>query len=456
MSGPETTITLTHDVPGVEPPRCAALFVVLDPGQPRRSGSRHLLRDVDRVVLGRGPERTAERGRRDGQRTLRITLPDPRVSTDHAALERVLGSWHIVDLGSKNGIVIAGARVARHQLADGDWIELGRTLLRFRDGLAVAPGAALDRDGRDLDSALGSLVPAVEQVASTLTEIAPTAVAVLLDGETGTGKEVAARILHARSGRSGGFVAVNCSALPEGLVASSLFGHRRGAFSGAVDDRPGLVRAADRGTLFLDEIGDLPLASQGALLRVLQEREVVPVGDASAIPVDVRVVAATLRDLDADVAAGRFRIDLLARLTGLRLTLPPLRERMEDLGVLLADLLARHAPGRTVELTRPAAAALWQHRWPRNVRELEQALVAGLAQAGGEAIDLPHLPDALRPGAAPAPIAIGTGGDPRAQLAALLREHQGNLAAVARALGTSRTQVHRLLRRYALDRSPNR
>jgi transcriptional regulator with PAS, ATPase and Fis domain len=268
-------------------------------------------------------------------------------------------------------------------------------------------------------------------------------------GESGTGKEVVARALHALSGRAGRLVAVNCGAIAGNLVESELFGSRRGAFSGA-EDRVGHVRTADRGTLLLDEIGDLPLPAQAALLRVLQEGEVVPVGDSVPIAVDVRVIAATHRDLDAKVAAGEFRADLLARLGGLRATLPPLRDRREDLGLILAEAGPR-------ALTREAGRALLAHDWPLNIRELRQAIDAAIALAGDAAIGLEHLPEPVRrahlqPGDEAAVDALSA--EDRAvrdRLVELLREHRGNVAAVARSLGKARPQVHRWLRRFHLD-----
>jgi DNA-binding NtrC family response regulator len=187
---------------------------------------------------------------------------------------------------------------------------------------------------------------------------------------------------------------VNCGALPATLVESELFGVKKGAFTGASEDRPGLVRSADGGTLFLDEIADLPPPSQAAFLRVLQEREVVPVGGTRAVPVDLRVVAATHRDLDALVAAGQFRQDLRARLDGFRLELPPLRERREDLGLLLAALLRRAAPrAGEVQLRPTTARALLAHTWPENTREVERRLATAIALAEGAPIGVEHLGD---------------------------------------------------------------
>jgi transcriptional regulator with PAS, ATPase and Fis domain len=264
-----------------------------------------------------------------------------------------------------------------------------------------------------------------------------------------------ARAVHELSGRPGSFVGVNCGALPATLLETELFGYKKGAFSGATDDRPGLVRASDRGTLFLDEIGDLPASSQAALLRVLQEHEVMPVGGTRPVPVDLRVVAATHKGLDRLVADGGFRQDLFQRLAGHRTELAPLRERREDLGLLIASLLERHG-GRELGLDSPAALALLRHDWPGNVRELEQCLSAAAVLASEGLIRLEHLAAPVREALAPpspdwGPKSEAEEAARKEQLIALLKQHRGNLAAVARAMGKARMQVQRWLKRYQLD-----
>jgi len=284
-------------------------------------------------------------------------------------------------------------------------------------------------------------------------------VTVALSGESGTGKEVLARAIHALSGRSGPFVAVNCGALPKDLVESELFGHKKGAFSGALEDRPGLVRAAHGGTLFLDEVGDLPLQAQPALLRVLQEKQVQPVGATSPVAVDLRVVSATHRDLPALAAKGTFRDDLRARLSGFELTLPRLAERREDLGLLVSAIVRRVAGPKaaSVQLTLPAARALFASRWPLNVRELEKALEAALVLASGQPVDLGHLPAALR-GEAPAEVKASPPRAPRdddaqlkARLEAMLTTHGSNVSAAAREMGKARMQIQRWMARFGLE-----
>jgi len=284
--------------------------------------------------------------------------------------------------------------------------------------------------------------------------IAASEAPIILVGATGTGKEQVAHAIHDLSGRRGELIAVNCGALPEALVESELFGHRKGAFTGATTEQLGLVRAAHGGTLFLDEIDDLPLRAQAALLRVLQERTVVPVGTARPIPADIRVVAATQRDLAALVAAGRFRADLFARLRGAEIGLPTLLARREDFGLLVAALLQRIAGdlAQTVEFTTAAAEALSLYDWPLNIRELEQCLTTALALAEGRPISASELPEHVRAAVDRVARPLDAIAEKlREDLVWLFREHHGNTGAVAQALGKSRRQVQRLARRYRID-----
>ncbi|MGH7297436.1 MAG: sigma 54-interacting transcriptional regulator [Polyangiaceae bacterium] len=437
----------------------AYLVVVLEGERPRSGSSRHCLRGVDEVTLGRGDERRAARS---GGR-LSVTLPSPWMSGAHARIVRDSRAWRLQDAGSRNGTLVNGNPVAHVVLADGDLIEVGRALIVFRDALHAPPATAADFDSRGAcfpAPGLGTLLQALAEGVDALVRIAHSVVPVLLRGETGTGKEVVARAVHALSGRHGPFVAVNCGAIPAALLESQLFGHTKGAFSGAVRDEPGFVRAADGGTLFLDEIGDLPAASQAAMLRVLQEGEVVPVGTTRPVTVDLRVVAATNQPLEALVARGAFRTDLLARLDGFTYALSPLRERREDLGLLLGGILGEldTAPD-PLTLAPEVARALYLHPWPLNVRELKQCMARAVALAGhARTIERAHLPPAVAAAAgAHGASTAGDAGPPepgprlRAQLESLLVEHEGNVAEVARAMGKARMQVHRWMKRFAID-----
>jgi transcriptional regulator with PAS, ATPase and Fis domain len=271
---------------------------------------------------------------------------------------------------------------------------------------------------------------------------------VLLEGETGTGKEVVARAIHALGRRAGRpFVPVNCAAVPETLAESEFFGHARGAFTGAVQERPGALRLADGGTLFLDEIEDLSPALQAKLLRVVQDREVRPLGGTSVRRVDVRIVAASNRDLWQMVEAGRFRPDLYYRLRVLTIRLPPLRERREDLAALVAHFVAgfnqRH--GATFAPPSPhACRPLFEHQWPGNVRELENALEALLTVAHATGADLA---ETLRR----RPPAGGSfWADERTRLLRVLEANRWNRQRAAASLGISRVTLWRRMERHGI------
>jgi transcriptional regulator of acetoin/glycerol metabolism len=431
------------------------LFLEIECERPLVGPARHLLAEVECVRLGRGPRRVA-RVAADG--TLDLELPDGWMSKAHAELRRQEDRWTVRDLGSKNGTLVDGERVETAELHDQTLIQLGRSFFTFRSKLPIWGPANLEAE--DLlrgPSGQATLSHQLWTVLLRSRAVATSRVPILLHGESGSGKEVLARAIHTWSGRGGVFVAVNCGAIPQNLVESELFGHRKGAFSGAEQDRQGLVRAADGGTLFLDEIGDLPLAAQAALLRTLQEREVLPVGGTRPERLDLRVVAATHRNLDQMVRDGTFRHDLLARLEGVVLELTPLRDRPEDVPLLIATLLRRLAPERPdVKLSPEAARSLLEYDWPLNVRELEQALAGALALSGLRTIEREHLPPALRDARDKVPELSDDEVRHRDELITLLREHRGNLSAVARAVGKGRTQVVRWVGRYGVDAAAHR
>ena len=270
---------------------------------------------------------------------------------------------------------------------------------------------------------------------------------ILLTGESGTGKEVLARAVHSQSPRRDqAFVAVNCAAIPETLLESELFGHARGAFTGADRARRGLFVEANGGTLFLDEIGEMPMSLQVKLLRVLQEEEVRPVGESKPRPIDVRVIAATSRDLEADVAAGRFREDLFYRLNVVRLDVPPLRERPKDIPLLFDHFLARFRDtlGKPVAgIADDALAQLVSYRWPGNVRELENLVERAVILASGDRITLRDLPDSV---VSPSNLSAGDEGTTHFCLKAARKSLEADLIRRAlRATGGNRTHAAKLL-----------
>jgi DNA-binding NtrC family response regulator len=286
--------------------------------------------------------------------------------------------------------------------------------------------------------------------------VAPTDSTVLITGESGTGKEVLARYIHQLSEReSGPFVSINCGALPENLLESELFGHVRGSFTGAVKDKDGLLVAARGGTFFLDEVGEMSPALQVKLLRALQEREVVPVGATDPLAIDVRIIAATNRDLEQEMRRGAFRSDLYYRLNVISLHMPPLRERMDDIA-LLAEYFLHNGDGQPLELTESAIAALQNYDWPGNVRELENALERAAILCTTGVIDLTELPSkVLEPAAAPL-VADRIPENPtlelieRAYIQWVLKAENGNKARAAEVLGIDPSTLYRKLNRYGL------
>jgi DNA-binding NtrC family response regulator len=300
--------------------------------------------------------------------------------------------------------------------------------------------------------------PAMRRVMDMVRRAASADTPVLLQGDSGTGKELVARALHGGNpARTGRFLAVNCSAIPENLIESLLFGHRRGSFTDARDDRPGLFQDAAGGTIFLDEVGDMPMSLQGKLLRVLQEKEVTPVGATTPVPVDVRVVAATHRDLAQRVKEGAFREDLFYRLNVIVVRIPPLRERAEDFLPLIAHFLRKHGErlGKPEAAVAPEAIEVMRrHAWPGNVRELENVVERALVLGRGSRIEMVDLPEALLK-----PADDRESLPPLQSVALVEREHilktlravAGNKAAAARLLGLDRKTLYRKLKQYHIQ-----
>ena len=383
-----------------------------------------------------------------------LKLEDSQMSREHAELAPAAGGVAVTDLGSRNGTFIDERRVTEPNTFApvGACIRLGKTLLVVVEDVELfrkhPPNAHPPLVG---GARLSGVVRAV-------TTVAPFVHPVLVLGETGTGKERVAEAVHSASGRTGPFIPVNSSAIPNELVESELFGHARGAFSGSHQSRTGLFRSAQGGTLFLDEIADLPLAAQAKLLRVLESGEVRGVGEDRAGIVDVRVVSATNANLDALVASGAFRADLLHRISTWRITLPSLRDRVEDVPLLAAHFLPPGKLGFSVEAM--ARLILW--RWPGNVRELRAAVITAAARAAAEGaaqILVAHLPPELAAEGArpPAPsTAPGEDGVFRARVETALALRQGNVAQVARDLGCGRPWLYQEIKRLGIVVSAHR
>jgi sigma-54 dependent transcriptional regulator, acetoin dehydrogenase operon transcriptional activator AcoR len=460
------TRTRSHggdDAPACDAPATPFLVVALDCAQPLRRPRRLRLDGLAEVRIGRG---AAPSLRRDAGSSVDLRLPDAWMSTQHVQLRHTGSTWLLEDPGSKNGTLVNGVPCRRAILADGDVVTAGGTLLLYRTHAAPAGAGDLDLQARRPPAGLATLVPALEDTLAVAVRVARSRVPMLLLGDTGSGKEVLARAIHATSGLAGDLVPVNCGSLPPTLIEAELFGARKGAYSGATEDRPGLIRGSDGGTLFLDEIAELAAPVQASLLRVLQDGEVRPLGHHRAVPVSLRLVTATHRDLDAMIQAGEFRRDLYARLAGHRVLLPPLRDRRDDIGLLVAELLERLAGERAarIRLSPAAGSAILCHDWPLNVRELEQCLAAALAIADGDQIDIGHLPAEVRgAGRSAALVARGaaratTGddtpdeGDERARIVAALDACAGNQIRAARILGMSRTTFIARLTQHRIPR----
>jgi DNA-binding NtrC family response regulator len=389
-----------------------------------------------------------------------LVLTDDRVSRRHLELRRIEGRFALRDLDSRNGTFYEGSRIREASVGVGATLKLGRSFLRIAplpQPVDVPPSQA-----RRFGELVGESLT-MREVFAVLELAAQSDVTVLLEGETGVGKELAARGVHEASARRRGpFVALDCSALPPTLVESELFGHVRGAFTGASRGREGAFARADGGTLFLDELDSVPEAVQARLLRAVEERSVRPVGSDRDRDVDVRLVAASRRDLSALVADGTFRADLFYRLSVIRVRIPPLRERREDIAPIVAELLRRRgmsAPGavegRNLEL-------LFAHDWPGNVRELRNAVDRALALSPGAAcfaelrvrLDDPRAPEDGLSVRADLPFHEAkqevVDAFERRYLADLLARHGGNLSAAARDAGLDRKHLRRLARRHGL------
>ncbi len=374
-----------------------------------------------------------------------LVLHDSTVSRFHCELSLQEGSVIVRDLGAKNKTLVDGVAVLVAPLSDGNVLTLGKTQVRFARDVGALRVAVSTREQ------FGGLVArgvAMRHVFTILERAAAADSTVLLTGETGTGKDAAALAIHSESKRRAEpFVIVDLACAPAGLLASELFGHERGAFTGANQTRVGAFERGHGGTVFLDEIGDLDLDLQPQLLRVLESRTVQRVGGAERIPIDVRVIAATHRDLRADVNAKRFRSDLYYRLGVIEVRLPPLRERAEDIPRLVEALLAELDPDGESPIARDPAwiAGLVRHPWPGNVRELRNYLE--------RAIGLGH-----HHKAADVDVAMPLK-EARTRwvqlfenryLTELLRAHDGNVTAAARSAGVDRVHFYRLLARAGL------
>jgi DNA-binding NtrC family response regulator len=415
---------------------------------------RSVVRDLPasgRLTIGRDP-------------SCDVRIDHRSVSRVHAILE--LGEdVQIEDAGSKNGTRAAGREVPAQTSVP--WVR--GTVAEIGEAVLVVH----ELSGRHDAGAPASSSPrgsgAMDRVRLLVDLVAKSTLSVILTGETGAGKEVVARRIHDRSPRAAGpFVALNCAALPDALLESELFGHERGAFTGALQSKRGMLEAANGGTLLLDELGELPLITQVKLLRALETREVTPVGGLKPRPFDARLVSATNRDLDALVEAGRFRLDLYFRLNGLSIQIPPLRERVDEIEPLARAFAVDAAAGAgraPAAISGAALDVLRAHSWPGNVRELRNVVDRAMVLCAGDTIGPEHF---VLQRLATAPRAEASGREGAAglpaEMAALERRRimdalertAGNQTEAARALGVSRRTLVRRLAGYGLPRPRSR
>jgi transcriptional regulator of acetoin/glycerol metabolism len=420
LSGDQSTARQAERTLPPRDGRDAGMLVVVRSPDGDAPGASFRLPADGMFLVGRGVQQSG------------VALADDHMSRLHfrIAWDGRQSAFRLGDARSKNGTYVNGVRAVSAALRSGDVIRAGDSLFVYQEGNAM------------------------EEVSRRAERAAPTDLTLLLLGETGCGKEVLAHAVHEKSGRSGPFIPVNCAAIPKTLIDTELFGHTRGAFSGAVQARIGLFAAADGGTLLLDEVADLPMEVQPVLLRALEAHAIRPIGAEREIAIRTRVIAATHVDLEAARAAGRFRDDLFARLAQVVLRIPPLRERRTEV------LRLARAFG-ALELSPSAAEALLIWHWPHNVREL-RALVESFMtlEESGTELGLEHLAETnpamvaafTEPRNDEAPVNKSLGPSiGRSQLQALLVKHEGNVSAVAKELGKVRAQVYRWIKSYGLS-----
>ena len=404
-----------------------------------------------------------------------LVLRDETVSRYHCRIVQEGESYVLVDLDSTNGTFINRVRIREAFLKPNCTISLGKTNIKFLpidERVRVMPSSRNnygDMIGQDVK---------IREIFGVLEKISPTDTTVIIEGETGTGKEVVARAIHRTSLRAEQpFMVFDCSAVPENLIESELFGHEKGSFTGAIMTRQGLFELASGGTIFLDELGELSIDLQPKLLRVLEQREVKRVGSNRPIRVDVRVIAATNRDLEEEVAGGRFREDLYYRLSVVRIKLPPLRERPDDIPLLAQHFLSNHPANRLAEggprisdISSSAMDAFQTYEWPGNVRELLNAIERGVSFAESDSIDLPDLPEHIVGVASDETDGDGAGDPPanvdvpfkeakerwvasfeREYILGLLRKNEGNISHAAREADIDRKYFRKLMRKYGIN-----
>ena len=429
--GPSTIAIKTRDTSGYR----TARLVIQAPNGPERS----MVLGVPHVRIGAGSAND-------------VVLEDPHASRFHCELRKTDECWILRDLGSLNGTRVGDVAIKEGVLHSGATITVGETRIKFvaDDG---KPEEVVTSPRQNFGDVVGRSTR-MREVFAVLERIAATDLTVLIGGETGSGKDVIARAIHAQSTRSKKpFVVFDCAAVAPNLIESELFGHVKGAFTGANENREGAFVRADGGTLFLDEIGELALDLQPKLLRALEQRQVRPVGGGKEIPIDVRIVAATHRNLEQVVKEGNFRQDLFFRLSVVTVQVPPLRHRLEDLPLIIEKLLL--SSSKPIGLSPETMKILEKYDWPGNVRELRNVIESASAVCDGEQIEPKHLiffkPRRRDPTVDKLPLAGKTlESIERAAIAQTLEHCGGNKTRAARALGISPSTLYEKVKKYSL------
>jgi DNA-binding NtrC family response regulator len=422
--------TLTLVVPTPRAPAAAWLVVAAGTADERRI-------EIGEIAVCIGSDASAQ-----------VCVPDPHVSRRHAEIVCAGGTVVLRDLQSRNGTYVDGIAVKEVILHGPATIRIGGTTIRF-ETQARSPELGTTRMG----DAVGSS-PEMQRVFEMLGRLAPSDLTITLLGETGVGKDVLACAVHdASARRSGPFIVFDCGAATPTLIESALFGHEKGAFTGASAAVAGAFERAHGGTLFFDEVGELSLDLQPKLLRALEQRKIQRVGSTVELPVDVRILAATNRDLEAEVAQGRFRQDLFFRLSAAVVAVPPLRARLADLPELVDAILA--AEGRRLRVTRETLDALASYDWPGNVRELRNVLMAAAAMADSDLLEPRHLLLFKRRRRDPTLADFPLGGRSlesieRAAIVQTLKAADGNKVRAAKALGIAASTLYEKMRRYGI------
>mgnify|MGYP003524828421 CR=1 FL=1 len=380
-----------------------------------------------------------------------VVIADDTVSRHHAVIEEKKGQYIIRDLESTNGTFVNGLRVSEAFLNEGSIIKLGNTELRF---IPVEEKIELMPSKKDRFGDIVGKSKEMKEIFGILEKISKTDATVLITGETGTGKELVAKAIHENSHRSKKpFVVIDCSAIARNLIESELFGHEKGAFTGAVSARHGAFETANGGTIFLDEIGELEPDMQPRLLRVLEAREIKRVGGTATIPIDVRIIAATNRDLSTEIKKNRFREDLFYRLSVININLPQLRDRKDDISLLIDYFIKTNKARKVKGVAKETLDILINYRWPGNVRELRNVIERAIALGASDYIEPKDL-ILLKPQASEKDTADLSGKTleeiEKSAIIQTLKAHKGNKTTTAKALGIAYSTLYEKMKKYGI------